>query len=426
MSAGARVVPYVTCLGCGCTCDDVRVTVRDGRITELDRVCEMGRQWFGDGIVSDSVHSAGTPVTLARAVEDAAALLARARRPLVYLAPQLSCEAQRAAVSLADGLGALLDSASSATNADAMLASQRRGRAAATLGEVRNRADTLLYWGVDPAVRHPRFPSRVAPEPAGLHIAGRAQRTLIAIDVGQEYGPRDADLRVRVTVDEERTALALLRTMVLGRGVDDAARNDLGRRMARVVERLAQGRYIVILHEIDVAPPPRAGRAEGLLALAESLNGSARAALCTLRAGGNRAGADAVLTWQTGFPMAVDFARGAPRYRPDAGSIHLLASGEIDAVLVAGAPAELPSPLAAPGEGVRWVVIGPRASSSPLADADVVIDTGLAGIHEGGTAFRMDEVALPLRQVITGPASATNVLRALDAAARQLRRSARP
>ena len=39
----------VTCLGCGCACDDIRITVRDSRIVEAARACELGASWFGDG-----------------------------------------------------------------------------------------------------------------------------------------------------------------------------------------------------------------------------------------------------------------------------------------------------------------------------------------------------------------------------------------
>jgi acetoacetyl-CoA synthetase len=41
----------VTCLGCGCGCDDIAVTVQDGTITATERACPLGRAWFGDGTV---------------------------------------------------------------------------------------------------------------------------------------------------------------------------------------------------------------------------------------------------------------------------------------------------------------------------------------------------------------------------------------
>src|SRR2546430_11904566 len=44
-------------------------------------------------------------------------------------------------------------------------AAQRRGRAGATLGEIRQRADVIVFWAVDPADRYPRYASRYAVEP---------------------------------------------------------------------------------------------------------------------------------------------------------------------------------------------------------------------------------------------------------------------
>src|SRR5207248_11031420 len=95
-------------------------------------------------------------------------------RPLVYLAPDLSCEAQQEAVGIADALGAALDSVTSATAMPSILAAQERGRAGATLGEIRRRADLVVLWNVDPDVRYPRYLSRFAPE--------SAQRAIIRIE----------------------------------------------------------------------------------------------------------------------------------------------------------------------------------------------------------------------------------------------------
>ncbi|HJR41960.1 MAG TPA: hypothetical protein VJ812_07680 [Gemmatimonadaceae bacterium] len=425
MSTGARVIPHVTCLGCGCACDDITATVRDGRITDVDSACELGRQWFGDGTVPSAIRSAGESVPLDRAIADSAALLAAARRPLVYLAPELSCETQRAAVSLADAARAMLDSVSSSTIAEALVAAQRRGRMGATLGEVRHRADLLLYWGIDPARRYQRFSSRFAPDPPGLFVgSGRSARAIIAIDIGDEYGPRNADLRVRVSPDEERSALAILRAIVLGRPLGDILGNDLMRRMSRVAEKLVSGRYVVIINDAEPAAHPRGDRADGLIALTEALNATTRAAMCSLRAGGNRAGADAVLTWQSGFPMSVDYARGAPRYRPEAGAMRLLETREVDLAVVIGAPRELPTPVQETLRSTRRVAVGPRVSESALASSDVAIDTGVPGIHENGMALRMDDLPLPLRQVVSGPLSTLDVIQAIERQYRSLVRGA--
>ena len=119
-----------------------------------------------------------------------------------------------------------------------------------------------------------------------------------------------------------------------------------------------------------------------------------------------------MLTWQTGFPFAVDFAAGFPTYRPHADAAALLAAGEIDAALVIGSPASIPAPLIGGLAGLPTVAIGPRASAAAFKPA-VSVDTGIAGIHEGGTAYRMDEVPLPLRPALAGPPTAAGTLRAL-------------
>jgi formylmethanofuran dehydrogenase subunit B len=182
---------------------------------------------------------------------------------------------------------------------------------------------------------------------------------------------------------------------------------------SRIAGVLKEARYAALVHEAEPsgewADPLRA---EGLIALTQALNGPTRAALATLRAGGNRIGAEAVLTWQTGYPMTVDFSRGFPEYTPE--SRGLARVSEAGAVLIAGSAAELTGEAAALGS-MPVVVIGPRASQAPFATR-VAIDTGIAGIHEGGIAYRTDEVPLPLRPPLPGARAAADTLRALLAA----------
>ncbi len=399
-----HVVEHATCLGCGCACDDITVVVREDRIVEPERACSLGRLWFGTGAVPARVRTEGArDVPLASALDAAATLLRDAARPLVYLSADISCEAQRTAIAVADVLGAMLDSVTSGTAGTGVLAAQRRGRASATLGEVRNRADGVVFWGVDPAIRYPRFASRYAPDPVGLYIpAGRRGRVVMAIDVGTDRAPADADHRVAFTTDEEVTAIELTRAAVIGRGAGGGS-DSLAERTRALADGLRGVRYLAIVVDGEPVAGRDPRRAEAMLRLVEALNGPTRCVLVTLRAGGNRSGADAVMTWQTGYPMAVDFLRGAPRYRPEDGAAAQLARGEIDTVLVVGSPLALPDEVRARlGAAGHRIAIGPRASESPY-ETDVAIDTGIAGIHEAGTATRMDDIPLPLRPALRVP-----------------------
>jgi formylmethanofuran dehydrogenase subunit B len=330
-----------------------------------------------DASVDDALHAA-------------AALLREASRPLVYLAPDISCEAQREAIALADVLRASIDSVTSATTMRSILAAQERGRAAATLGEIRNRADVMLFWGVDPALRYPRYWSRYAPEPEGVHVAGgRRGRTIVAADIGASRGPADADHRVAIAAADD---VAALTRASAGEG--------------ELASLLRAGRYVAIVADAEPEAGRDHGRAAALLALAQALNAKTRCALSLLRAGGNRSGADACLTAQTGYPAAVDFARGFPIYRPYAVTTP-------DAVLIVGSASLIPAAVQAAFAGIACAVIGPRASDSALSTASVMIDTGVVGIHEAGTALRMDDVPLPLRVSVAGPREVTPLVAAL-------------
>ncbi|MGH7633817.1 MAG: hypothetical protein ACRENC_08800, partial [Gemmatimonadaceae bacterium] len=283
MSNGAITTQHVTCLGCGCTCDDIDIVVRDGRIAEARRACSLGVAWFGDGVVPAEIRSAGQSVPLERALADAAAMLTAARRVLVYLAPGISCDAQRAATAIADKLHAVVDSVSSTTVATGILAAQRRGRVAATFGEIRNRADLLVYWAVDPAQRYPRFAERYGERAESPLLS--AGRTVIAVDVGNRRGPASAGERIAFAGADESRAIHALRTLAAGHTAGDIA-GDVTAPAAQLANRIAVAHYAVIVYDAEPdGDESLAERAESLTALAQSLNARGRCSLCALRAG---------------------------------------------------------------------------------------------------------------------------------------------
>lgn len=421
--------PHSTCLGCGCACDDIEVVVAGERIVEARRACPLGVRWFGDGTAPARATVSGREASQDEALDAGAALVAGAARPLVFLAPELSCEAQREAIAIADLVHGTLDGVTSATSLGGVLAAQERGRAGATLGEIRNRADVVLFWGVDPAVRYPRFEERYAPAPVGTHVpGGRAGRTVVAVDVGEWRGPADADVRVAVAPEREANTLAALVALLReapaagAPGAETAAPSALPAEGAMwesaraIAAPLLAGRYVALVADGEPAGAGRDPERAGLLvSLGQALNGPTRAAHVVLRAGGNRNGADAVTTSQTGYPLAVEFARGHPRYRPaDGTAAALLGRGAVDVALVVGAldGGRVPEDLVRTLGGARLVVVGPRASASAL-EADVAIDGAVVGIHEAGTAMRMDDVPLPLRVLLGGPPATAALVRAL-------------
>jgi formylmethanofuran dehydrogenase subunit B len=402
--SGEQVFRSVACLGCGCGCDDLEVRVREGRIVALAPPCPVAARWFGDGSVPAEIRVNAAPASVELAIDAAASLLRSAARPMVLLAPDLTTLAQRTAIGIADVLRADVDGATSDAAAAGLLAAQRRGRTGATLGEIKNRADVVLFWAMDPEERYPRFLERYAAASSSTHVSSR---THLSVSVGAERGPAKAELTAAFASDLELEALAVIRAVARGQRLDGVP--DGLRPAVAIGERLLQGRYVAIVYDAEPGKNPRDDqRADSLLALAQILNGPTRAMLVGLRAGGNRPGAEAALTWQTGYPMRVSLHEGRPRYRPARSALERLRAGGADAVLVAGTAAGLGE---LPLGTVPGVVIGPRATA--VAGARVTIDTGVAGIHEAGTGYRVDEVPLPLTPVLVHPRGAAETLELL-------------
>ena len=106
------VVKNATCTFCGCVCDDIELHADAERITKTKHACILGESWFknhtAERLYPDALID-GKPATVDDAVEAAAEYLYRANMPLVYGLSNVTCEAQREAVSLAEKIGAVID-----------------------------------------------------------------------------------------------------------------------------------------------------------------------------------------------------------------------------------------------------------------------------------------------------------------------------
>jgi formylmethanofuran dehydrogenase subunit B len=141
---------------------------------------------------------------------------------------------------------------------------------------------------------------------------------------------------------------------------------------------------------------------EALLSLVTELNAFTRFYARRMRVQGDVTGADTVLAWQTGYPFSVNLARGYPRHNPDEFSAQeVLERGEVDACLLVGSEGVAgfsPQAVAALGAIPTIALDYPTVASVP--EPAVRITTAVYGIHLPGTAYRMDEVPIPLRAVL--------------------------
>ena len=203
-----EVYTAVACPGCGCVCDDLRVTTDGGRVVAAERACRLAEPWFlaQTGGQSAEAFVGDRPATVAEAVAAAADLLRTARRPLIYGLSRSTTAGQRAAVALADKLGAVIDTTASTGHAPSIMALQQVGESTCTLGEVRQRADLVLFWGCDPVETHPRHLERYVPPAAAVW----------AVDTTATETAVVAHRFVRVTPGRDWEALWTLRQLVAG------------------------------------------------------------------------------------------------------------------------------------------------------------------------------------------------------------------
>ncbi len=406
-----HIVADVACTACGCVCDDIDVVVDGSRIIEARRACTLGQAWFLEPREQSlpSCLIEGQPAELAAGIERAARILADARYPLIYGLRGTSSEAQQAAADLADWLGAVIDTPTSSHHGPWGVSFQGVGEVTSSLGEVANRGDLIIFWGIDPATTHPRHFERYSLFPKGMFVPrGRADRTVIVVDVERTASAEAADVFIQVEPDRDFEALWTLRALAADRQLDDAhvcqstgvplaAWQDLAARMKRAkFGVMFFGPGLAMTHGKHL-------NTEAMLALIRDMNAYTRFVGKSMRGSGNVTGADNVLAWRTGFAFAVNLSRGYPRFNPGEYSADdVLARGEVDAALIVQCDVSEDFGSAAH----RHLASIPRIvlDSRPTAEtrgASVEFLTATAGIHTGGTVYRMDEIPLPLRQTLT-------------------------
>jgi formylmethanofuran dehydrogenase subunit B len=330
-------------------------------------------------------------------------ILNKADSPLIYGLSSTSTEAQRKAVELADRLGAIIDSTSSVCHFPTSLAVQTVGEATCTLGEVRDRADLLIFWGCNPLVSHIRHFSRYSANAKGLLTPnGRKDRTIVVVDVRPTQTAKAADRFLQIQPGTDYEVLTSLRVLIQGKNIEHGVGGLSAEQLQELAHMMKTCRYGVAFFGMGLTMTPgRNYNVAELFTLGAELNRYNRFSVIPMRGHGNVAGADQVLTWLSGYPTAVSFARGYPQFGPgEFTTVDILSRGEADAALIIASDpiAHLPWMAAKNLERIPTILMVPTANCSSKV-AKVILPTACYGIDAPGTSYRMDNVPLRLRAV---------------------------
>jgi len=453
------VVKAVTCPVCGCLCDDIELTLQDGKIVEVKNGCAMSESKFlGYGshrILKPLLRKDGELVetSFREAIRKAAEILAEANYPLLYGWSSTSCEATRVGLELAEEVGGVIDNTSTICHGPSALSIQDVGIATCTLGQVRHRADLVIYWGSNPWAAHPRHIERytnfsdgrfeknewkgylskvkasnvrkkiqsvlrkVLPK-AGENVPSAARkepfpallkegRKLIVVDVRKTRSAEIADYFIQVEPNKDYELFEAFRALIRDEEIDvDEVSGVPVEYLEEVADVMVNCNFGVIFFGLGLTMSSgKLRNVDAALSLTRDLNMRTKFMIIPMRGHFNVTGADTVFTWQTGFPYAVDFSLSYPRYNPgETTAVDVLLREESDAALVVASDPVSNFPRKAAEHLIKnpLIVIDPHMNATSQM-ADVVFPSAFVGIEAKGTAYRMDHVPLPLKKVVMPP-----------------------
>jgi formylmethanofuran dehydrogenase subunit B len=462
------VIKSVVCPICGCLCDDIEVTVENNEIVKMKNGCSMCEAKMVHGYKSEErilkpmIRKDGTliPVSMDEAVHKAAKILTDAKYPLLFGWSSSTSEAQRIGVELAEELGSALDNCCSVCHGPSVMATQEIGIPSCTLGQIRHRADLIIYWACNPWTSHPRHVERYTAFTEGrfeksewksymqklkggtsqkkVEVASRqilnhykspihpdvctvnappqtinkSGRKMIVVDVRKTMTAEAADYFLQVQPNKDYEVIEALRCLVADQELDvDTVGGVPVEYLKEVADAMVNCDFGVIFFGLGLTQS--AGRFRNIeiaIALTRDLNRKTKFVISPMRGHFNVTGANVVFAWQTGYPYAIDFSQGYPQYNPgEFTTIDLLRRGDNDATLVISADPGAHFPKAA----VQNMMKHPLITINPDMNAisrlgDVVFPTQWCGIEYEGTAYRMDHVPIMLRKVVEPPPGILN------------------
>lgn len=394
---------HVTCPFCGILCDDLEVTQTGTGLKVTKNGCDKAAAGFERNVAGASPQIAGKNCDLPTAMAAATALIKAAKLPL-YGGLGTDVDGIRAVMALADKSGGVVDHALSEGQYRNFRVMQTAGWFMSTLTETRNRADVIVIVGSDLHKLHPRFFERIVNVEASLLSEAPPKRTVIflgeGLDTSGVKGSRIGEIvNVPCPLDRVGEVVGALKAEVKGAPLrlDEVA----GVKMTEIkalADRIRKATYGVFVW----APPslafPNADLTVGLVSeFVKELNLTGRYACLSL--GGNEGAvtAGAVCSWQSGYPLRVSFASGAPDYDHLRYVIpKMLANGDGDALVWISS---FTPDLALPDSKIPAIVLatpGIKMSGTPA----VYIPVGTPGADHAGRIVRCDNVvSLPLRDL---------------------------
>lgn len=414
----------ITCPFCSLLCDDLTIKAVRGALRPSNN-CRLAAQGFAAPPPPRDANIKGAPVPVEQAVNAAARILRRSKKPLLA-GLGTDIHGIRAALRLAEATGGMLQHKQQGPAAHNLKVMQTRGWIMTTLTEVRNRADAVIFVGDGVTRKHPRFIERCLNAPQTMFLKKNEARKLAYLGrpAREEMWQLSPAPVVIFRRDSRRNPagiadnLALLRARLRGdRGLDrEGLSPTIDRKLDLAASMLKEANYAVFVWSPAALPEQHADLIiESLTDLLRDLNQTQRAAGLALSGSEGGGAFQSVAAWQTGLPpLNIDFAGGYPATGA--------ASASLDAdslVWISTFAEDKP-----PASDLPVIALSPYPAAG--ANAEVYLPVGTPGVDHGGVLTRTDSVvSLPLKPA--RPASGgDSVVDVIDRILARMRRPGRP
>ena len=190
-----------------------------------------------------------------------------------------------------------------------------------TLGEVKNRADFIIYWGGNPAECHPRHFTKYTLTQKGKYLPrGRKDRTMVLVDIRETMSAKAADIFLQVRPGKDFEMLSILRGLIKNQPVSVEAVAETGltlEQLQDLVDRMKKAKFGVLFFGMGLSMTRgKHMNSAAALTLAAEMNAYTKFVAMPMRGHGNVTGADVVLRYTTAFPFGISLTRGYPRFNP--------------------------------------------------------------------------------------------------------------
>jgi formylmethanofuran dehydrogenase subunit B len=397
----------IVCPVCGASCDDIQVGLSGDKIA-VKNACKMGNAKFQEIVSSHRIRQPllrekgiVRPAPWEKAIEKAAKILAAAKRPLIFMGSETSCEAMEVGLHLGEFLGAVVDSNSTVCHGPTAMGIQEAGRVGATAGQSKSRADLAVYWGSNPLESMPRHMSRYAVYPRGYWTRrGRFDRTIITVDPRESITAQNSDLHIKLHPNTDYELLSALLTLLHGKRPHPSVEKVTGVSIVQMEEMLAMMKgcnFGAIYVGLGIASSYGKHRnAEAAFNLVKELNAHTKFVIGALRGHCNVAGFNQIASYLYGYPFGLDFARGYPRYNPgEYTAVDLLREKDVDAALIVSADlvSHFPASCAEYMAEIPVACIDIAPCPTTMI-ADVVLPGVIDAMECDGTFYRLDDVPI--------------------------------